>query len=160
MRNWALSGGRRKGYGAPAHPMALSKRVAELRRERVPSRAGGRRGYGPWRLAALRALKAAFNLSFRTVAKLAPVVVGVRPHHTTVWPAWLRMRGLAEGLRVHAARLYGVGGRRPWLCASPARLRGRGPVRPTRPRGVLRRAGSAGDLPGTLSLNPTQRSIS
>ena len=78
----------------------LLKRVAELCRGRVPPRAGGRgrRGYEPWRLAALCVLKAALNLSFRAVAELAPALVGIRPHHTTVWRAWLRMRRLAEGL--------------------------------------------------------------
>ena len=119
----------------------LLKRVAELCRERVPSRASGRgrRGYEPWRLAALCVLKAALNLSFGAVAELAPAVVGIRPHHTTVWRAWLRMRGLAEGIARELAAprgpsplaadatglrsyrgpgfklhvLYDVGGRRP-----------------------------------------------
>ena len=50
---------------------------------------------GAWRRSAL---KAALNLSFGAVAELAPALVGIRPRHTAVWRAWLRMRGLAEGL--------------------------------------------------------------
>ena len=66
-------------------------------------------------------------------------MVGIRPHHTTVWRAWLRMRRLAEGIARELAAprgpsllaadatglrsyrgpgfklhvLYDVGGRRP-----------------------------------------------
>jgi len=43
-------------------------------------------------------LKAVLNLSFRAVAELAPALMGIGPHHTTVWRAWLRMCRLAEEL--------------------------------------------------------------
>ncbi len=68
--------------------LAPRERAERNRRGRPPK-------YKLWQLAALCALKALLNLTFKRTAELAPFIVGASPSPATIHRAWIRLKNWA-----------------------------------------------------------------
>jgi len=79
-----------------ARRLAPELRTGRKRRGRPPK-------YETWKLAALCAIKALLNITFKRTAELAPLIVGASPSPATIHRAWVKLKDWAMEAAAKAA---------------------------------------------------------